>query len=490
MNRGKSFVLDTSVILDSPDNVVALSQNGENKLFITDIILKELNKRKEDMLSEAGFFARQFATALDRGLQKKKVSEIINTRGKGKKRVKIKKNQKKYNSNLSSNQKGNDIVQTLFCLLEGQKTLIEINIISRKKYEADSFTNDLKIVEIARDYGYSLITNDIYLKMEALARNVNAESMQKDTIHSPEEITFSIELEGTEESKEFVLNKALKNLNNWTQVTFVHTEIGKEGKREYFLVREVKGEKFYKELNFNEITKRYKIAPINEEQKFYASLLASDFEIAVITGKTGSGKTLIAVQEGMKRVKDKNDPINGIVYIRNTVTSNDKASELGFRKGDQDQKLGYFAYPLYGTLNFIAQKTIPKEKTNFNDQQEKTDTPSKEHYTEQIMDEYNIEVMDIAHARGITISNKWVIFDEGQNASNPTIKLMGTRMGKGSRMLILGDYGQVDHPYLTSNRNGLVTLLKIAEQKGEIIGIQLRKTIRSNIANWFEQNMS
>lgn len=486
MNIGKSFVLDTSVILDSPDNVISLSQNGENKLYITDIVLKELNKRKEDMLSEAGFFARQFATALDRGLQKKRVSEIVNISGKGKKRIKVKKPSKK---DPSVNETPKDIIQSLFCLLEGQKNSIEINIISRKKYESDSFTNDLKIVEIARDYGYTLITNDIYLKFEALARNVNAESMQKDTIHSPEEITFTVELKGTEESKDSILSKELPNLRNWTQVIFTHTELGKEGKREYFLVRENLDEKYYKELNFNEITKRYKVSPVNEEQKFYASLLASDFEIAVITGKTGSGKTLIAVQEGMKRVKDKNDPINGIVYIRNTVTSNDKASEMGFRKGDQDQKLGYFAYPLYGALNFIAQKTIPKDKTDFNDQQEKTDSPSKEHYTEQMMEDYNIEVMDIAHARGITISNKWVILDEGQNASNPTVKLMGTRMGKGSKFLIMGDYGQVDHPYLTSNRNGLVTMLKIAQLKGDIVGVQLVKTIRSPIANWFEKNL-
>jgi len=484
MNKSKSFVLDTSVILDSPENIITLSQNGENTLYITDIVLKELNKRKEDMMSEAGFLARQFSSALDRGLQKKKSSNIVNNR-KGMKRVKVKK--KKYREEITD-KNSNDIIQTFFCLFEGEKKSIEINIISRRKYEADSFSNDLKIVEIARDYNYTLITNDIYLKFEALARNVSSESMQKGRINSPEEISFSKDIFGTEETKEELLADALKTLKEWNQVTFYHNEIGKEGKREHFIVKKNSTGKYYKEVK-RDIDKRYTVPPIGEEQRFYTELLSSDFNIAVVTGSTGSGKTLMAVQEGMKRVKDKNDPIDGIVYIRNTVTSNDKASELGFRKGDQDQKLGYFAYPLYGALNFIAQKSISRSKTDFNEQQERKESPSKEYYTEQMMEDYNIEVMDIAHARGITIPNKFVIFDEGQNAPDLTVKLIGTRMGKGSRLVIMGDFRQLDHPYLTTNRNGLVTMLKIAEDKGEIIGIQLKKTIRSEIANWFEDNL-
>ena len=484
MHTGKSFVLDTSVILDSPDNVIALSQNGENQLFITDVVLKELNKRKEDMITEAGFFARLFATALDKGQNKQKNMEMNNYSGKGKKRVKVKKN-KKDKSDVSYQK---DMIQNLFCLFEGQDTPIEMNIIYRKKYEVESHTNDLKIVEIARDYNYTLITNDIYLKFEASSRYVDVESMQKGTINSPEMITFAVTITGTTEEKDSILEKELVNLKNWTQVTFEYTDFDKIGKKEYFLVRETKFGKEYKELNMKEIERRYKVPPINEEQKFYSEMLASDFDIAVVTGSTGSGKTLIAVQEGMRRVSDINDPINGIVYIRNTVTANDKASEMGFRKGDQDQKLGYFAYPLYGALNFIAQRTISKTKTDLNEQKEKIDTPSKEYYTEEMMKKYNIEVMDIAHARGITIPNKFIIIDEGQNAQKPTIKLIGTRAGKGSKLIIMGDYGQVDHPYLTENRNGLVSMLKIAEVNGDIAGIQLRKTIRSDIANWFQEN--
>ena len=94
----------------------------------------------------------------------------------------------------------------------------------------------------------------------------------------------------------------------------------------------------------------------------------------------------------------------------------------------------------------------------------------------------------IAHARGITIGKKFVIFDEAQNASNATIKLIGTRMGEESKIVFLGDWAQIDHPYLSKFRNGAVTLLKKALNSDFVAGIQLKQTIRSDIAKWFGDN--
>ena len=110
--------------------------------------------------------------------------------------------------------------------------------------------------------------------------------------------------------------------------------------------------------------------------------------------------------------------------------------------------------------------------------------------TEYFMKKHNISIIDIAHARGITISRKFVIFDEVQNASNATVKLIGTRMGEESRIVFLGDLKQIDHPYLSRNRNGLATLLKIASSDDYIAAINLKQTIRSEIAGWFEDRFN
>lgn len=105
--------------------------------------------------------------------------------------------------------------------------------------------------------------------------------------------------------------------------------------------------------------------------------------------------------------------------------------------------------------------------------------------TEYFLQKHKIEVLDIAHARGITIANKFVIFDEVQNASNATIKLIGTRIGDGSKIVFLGDWAQIDHPYLSKFRNGALSLLQKATSDTMIAAIQLRQTIRSDIAKWF-----
>ncbi|WP_334096091.1 PhoH family protein, partial [Helicobacter typhlonius] len=86
----------------------------------------------------------------------------------------------------------------------------------------------------------------------------------------------------------------------------------------------------------------------------YALLTHPQNNLTIATGSTGSGKTLIALQAGITLVK--NGVVDGIVYMRNTITANDKEAELGYRKGDESQKLGYFMYPLYSAINFTIDK--------------------------------------------------------------------------------------------------------------------------------------
>lgn len=461
MQNKKRFLIDTSVILDSPFHLISLYQNGENELFISDIILKELNKHKEDGYSEKGFFAREIIRALDKG-------SLI---------TKKKKDKKSYQK---------DSIHSFKCILEGSTEPIIISIINRELYKNEKAINDFKIIEIAKDYGLDLITNDIALKIIALSNNIHSESLKKGSVDNPEQITYQKEYKYSKESYEKVKQKILSEEKDWTQIILKEHINGLEtGKLKFFIKKQNTLEEI-KEEDFN----KYRVQPLNIEQKFYAKMLSSNFQIMVVTGSTGSGKTLLALNEGIKRVKDSNDPIDGIVYLRNTVTANDAQSELGFRKGDQNQKLSYFAYPLFGAINFIIGHTIGKDKTELRKQSEANNsTITKEEYTQEFMKEYNIEIMDIAHARGVTITNKFVIFDEGQNATNATAKLIGTRIGKNSKLIIMGDFKQVDHPYLTQTRNALVTMLKKAESQDMIAGIQLKKTIRSEIANWFQENI-
>jgi len=459
----KRFFLDTSVLLDSPKNVFHLSEDGLNEIYISNIVIKELEKHKDDGLSEKGFHAREFARAIDNGLDGE--------------------------DSFDCEALIDDFVTTFIYKDEIEHKSVKINVISRQNYEENSYTNDLKIIEVAKDYNFNLITNDIYLKLEAKTLGVASDSLKKNKVNSPESILFNetIELEEMVENDAVLTTVVLeksKEMNPWTQISVTYKT---SNKQDFFLVKpnfDLSSRNRIEKLDEKEIQKLYPVAPINKEQKFYAKMMADDaFEMGIATGSTGSGKTLLAVEEGVRRVKDKHSEINGIVYLRNTVTANDKASELGFRKGDQDQKLGYFAYPLYGAINFIINN---KGKHSVDKASDKTD---KDIITEEFMAKNNIEVMDIAHARGTTIQNKWIIFDELQNASPDSVKLIGTRVGKGCKIIMLGDFKQVDHPYLTKNRNGLVTVLKLAKETGDIAAIQLQETIRSKISEWFDKHL-
>ncbi len=481
--NNKKFLVDTSVILDDPQNLISLFQGGLNEVYISDVILSELNGHKEDGFNEKGFFAREFIRALDKGILTKRNDVIV-------KKVRNKKRLSK-RIEVERIKEGEDIIYGFSCLFENKKEPILIYIINREQYKKESNTNDLKIVEIASDYSLDLITNDIALKIIALSKGVHSESLKKDTVNNPEDIEFKKEYSIKESEKEKFL-ETIKEQKIFSQIILsILNEDGTDtGKKEFYLIKE--NHVIEQEGMDAKDFEGYPIQPLNLEQKFLLKMLSlPEAEIAVVTGSTGSGKTLMVLQEGLRRVKDPEDNIDGIVYLRNTVNSNDKASELGFRKGDQNQKLNYFAYPLFGNINFITQHSFSKKKRNLKDdyQDNNKSSTSKEEHTEQFMKDYNIEVMDLAHARGVTLSNKFVIFDELQNASNSTLQLLGTRLGKNSRLVLMGDYRQVDHPYLTKQRNALVTMLQKATKSDKIAAIQLRKTIRSDIANWFQENL-
>lgn len=468
----KNYLLDTSIILDDPENIEHIYQKGQNKVFITNVVLSELNKKKE-LHNETGFFAREFF-------------RMIN----GENGREIKKDTIFKDMVVEET----DHLREMY-LKTGIST-IPIYVIYRQNYKTkglDHGLNDAKIVEIARDYKLKLLTNDIALKVQALAENIEAESLRRDRVENPEEIDFFSRISVPKDYDFSKLNKrkTFGELKDWSAI-----EIDEEDKQEnekYLTGKKYFGLKIdgkFEDVDLDDLintTKPY-IRPINLEQKIYYSMLIHpQNKITVCTGSTGSGKTLIALQAGVWLVKQ--GLVDGIVYIRNTVTSSDRESELGFRKGDEHTKLNYFMYPLYSAINFTIEK-MRKESINKRiEYAGDVNTVQRQAATELFMNRHNIEVYDIAHARGITIAKKFVIFDEVQNASNATVKLIGTRIGEDSRIVFLGDWAQIDHPYLSKFRNGLVTMLKKAKDDDFVAGIQLRHTIRSEVAGWFQQNL-
>ena len=455
----KKFMIDTSVIIDNPFNLVKLYEGGKNKLYITETVLKELDKHKTSIKDEVAISARHFF----RGLK-----DSVFLKGK----------------TLKNNKKGDTFYVVDFCM---DNEILKLNVIVRSKYSKETlssdFVNDEKIREVALTYKMTCITNDIAFKFEAMSQGLKAESIYWDSVQNFSDINFSETIQVKE--SEFNKQEIALKFKPWTQLTveFLDDDEMLTDNKSFFIVNQ----NGLSDISSNDY-KRFEVSPINLEQKFYLHMLESNFKIMTVSGSTGSGKTLLALQEGMKRVKDKNSNINGIVYMRFTVNAEDKFSALGYRKGNDEQKMDRFNYPLYSAINFIVDQRLSKHRHSL--EKENVLTVKKNEMTEQFIKDYNIEFLDIASARGITIENKWVIFDEIQNAPNIIVRLIGTRLGKNSIMILMGDPQQVDHPHLSPARNGLITMLKASMQENSLsVGVKLTKTVRSESSKWFEDNV-
>ena len=480
------YLLDTSVILDDPANILKISQNNENAVVITNIVLAELNNKKDDMRGEAGFRAREFFRLADNGNGESVAFDELPKCLRNCLSSAACKEDKYYRLiiNFDRSLYGNEVVP-----VELYAVYRDVYRVSHNFNEAKGL-NDAKIAEIAKDYNLTLLTNDISFKIAAEVQGISSQSIHNASVDDVDKIDFSQTAYYIDEPE---IEKDEKHFN-FEQFSFIqeakssNNEIYETGIQRYALSHNNHLEWCDFDKRFGEYFDENLIRPINLEQKFYFSILTHPQNyVTVVAGSTGSGKTLIALQAGLELLSE--GLVEGIVYARNTVTATDAHSELGFRKGDEEQKLGYFMYPLYAAINFTIEH---QNKHSIDARVEYTgniNSTKSENATVNFMARYNIEVMDIAHLRGTTISRKFVIIDEAQNMTNATLKLIGTRMGSETRLVVMGDTRQIDHPFLSRRRNALVTLLNKARNNDFIAGIQLRHTIRSEVANWFDKNL-
>jgi PhoH-like ATPase len=484
MSVEKHYLLDTSVILDDALNALRLYDHGNNAIYITNIVLAEMNNRKEDIRSEAGFRAREFFRLADNELgepiKRKDLPDFKDVDNK------LFSEDKYYKMILQySVGEGEDINDVTIPLYVIHRPLYR----AAQSYKEPQGLNDAKIGEIALDYGWTLVTNDIAFKIAASIEGVPSQTLRHSQVNDPDDIAFEYELTYSED-KPIVQEVDLLNFTQVTCKELATSESGEEyetGIVKYALAINGALDMMDFDLRFGDHFDTSLVRPINLEQKFYYATLTHPMNsVTVVTGSTGSGKTLVALQAGLEMLKD--GVVEGIVYARNTITSNDQQAELGFRKGDEHQKLGYFMYPLYSAVNYTIEQMKEHSFDPHVEFSGDTNSIKEENATMAFMEKYNIEVMDLAHLRGTTISKKFVIIDEGQNMTHATLKLVGTRMGEGTKLAVLGDFHQIDHPFLSKRRNALVALLQKAQKDHFVAGITLKHTIRSQTADWFDSN--
>jgi PhoH-like ATPase len=209
----------------------------------------------------------------------------------------------------------------------------------------------------------------------------------------------------------------------------------------------------------NLISSLISIEPRNKEQLMALWLLTSpDVPLVSITGIAGSGKTFLTLMAGLAGLSQGEGKYERIIVTRSIQPV---GRDLGYLPGDMNEKMSPWLAPIVDNVRHAF-----KDITYFDIMKQKGE----------------VEVAPLAYIRGRTFNNSFVIVDEAQNATIHELKTIITRIGKGSKIVLLGDTDQVDTPYIDSFSNGLtVTIEKFKDHK--LSGhITLVKGQRSDIA--------
>lgn len=171
--------------------------------------------------------------------------------------------------------------------------------------------------------------------------------------------------------------------------------------------------------NYRKQPRKVHLVPKTLTQENYIDLLESHEKLIVFaTGPAGTGKTMMAVLAALKAYQS--GECKKIVITRPAVGVDDE--EHGFLPGDLNQKMAPWTRPI---MDYIAEYYRPQD-------------------INAMLEDQIIEISPLAYMRGRTFKNAWIIADEMQNATPSQMKMLLTRLGEGSKLVVTGDTQQAD----------------------------------------------
>lgn len=200
-------------------------------------------------------------------------------------------------------------------------------------------------------------------------------------------------------------------------------------------------------VNFNDAVKSkardIQLIPktVNQE-KYIVGLLDDQQDIVIAYGPAGTGKTYLAMQAAIKNLRQ--GLCERIVLTRPAVGVDDE--KHGFLPGTLEEKMAPWTRPL---LDVLREYYTPPE-------------------IQKMLENQTVEIAPLAFMRGRTFKDSWIIGDEMQNATPDQMKMLMTRIGEGSKIVITGDIEQTDR---RKKQNGLIDLCERLEET--VNGIKL-----------------
>jgi PhoH-like ATPase len=433
-SKKKNFILDTNVILH---DFKCLENFEDNDIYIPFVVLEELDKFKkgnEQINFNARAFVREldlitddnlFTNGADLGVGHGKL-HIVNSS------IDNPKIQEAFPEKCPDNR----ILSTVLEISEKFPTMRTILV--SKDINLRMKARSLGIV--AEDYINDKVTNiDIFEQGEETIEGINPDLIDK-IYAQPSGVDFDdFEFETQIKPNQcFILkserNSVLVRYNPFTQ----------------------RIQKIEKENNFG-------IQARNAEQAFAFEVLNDpEIKLVGITGKAGTGKTLLALASALKQHKT----YSRILLARPIVSLSNK--DLGFLPGDAKEKIAPYMQPLFDNLNVIKSHL----RTRGNELRA----------IDELQKSGQIEIEALAYIRGRSLTETYCIIDEAQNLTPHEIKTIITRAGENTKMVFTGDLQQIDQPYLDSQSNGLAYMIDKMSGQNLFAHINLVKGERSELS--------
>lgn len=434
MGKKKNFVLDTNVILHDYN---CLKNFQENDIYLPIVVIEELDKFKKGN-EQINFNAREFIRELDSITDNKLFTKGASL-GEGLGKLFV----------VAGRKTTEQVVESFPDQIPDHQILGVASYLLKENPKVDTI----------------LVTKDANLRMKARSVNIPCEDYINDKV---------INVDIFEKSNE-VFDNIDPTLIDRIYSSKEGIDVGEFDFRallrpnECFIMKSdrssvlVRYNPFTKVLQRVNKGKNYGIEPRNAEQSFAFEVLNDpDIKLVALTGKAGTGKTLLALAAALNKLTT----YKQILLARPIVSLSNK--DIGFLPGDAQEKVAPYMQPLFDNLNVIKRQFAANspEVKRLEDMQK----------SEQLV------IEALAFIRGRSLSETYCIIDEAQNLTPHEIKTIITRAGEGTKMIFTGDIQQIDQPYLDSESNGLVYMIDRMKDQNLFAHINLIKGERSELS--------
>jgi len=430
----KIFVLDTNVLLH---NSAALTSFADNNVVLPIEVIEELDEFKKDH-DEKGRNARETIRQLDALRRKGKLRDGVVTEAGGTIKIVTKIDfSKAQELGLSSNVIDNRILMTAYILQ----------------------TKEQKVIFVSKDINARVKADAIGLR----AMDFEKEKINFDRLYTGwREIKLpKVEIDDFYAKKMLKIDEAIEfEPNQFALLT------DKDNPKYTALARRNHEKKMLQQIRYGG-KEVWGVSPRNKEQVMAQELLCDDsIKLVTLVGQAGTGKTLLALATGLKKVLQ--DATYDRLLISRPIMP--LGRDIGYLPGTKEEKLQSWMEPIFDNLEFMLTMHRKKQRVKF-----KT--------VEDLLDTGLINLEALTYMRGRSIPKQFIIIDEAQNLTPHEIKTIITRTGNYAKMVLTGDPYQIDNPYLDSSSNGLTYCVEKMKNQPMFGHVTLVNSERSELAS-------